>query len=346
MTGQVSNGAGQVEPRSVNDPGHPAHAGSGAQTRHPTLLPLLEGLRQVLDREEAAMAGLLAQAEAGRVPDRAGLDAARSSIGQRAAAFEKAATLFSDEVEAVAAAMRARRKDIETRDLLTPYERFLTSLSKESGFRRRRRRWEGSRCRENLFGLLRRADQLLSLLSDERRLRRDSRARIETHLDRFAALPVAGRASPDTLPLPITVLNGFADGLTGEIVTLDTISHRLVLDTEEILVLIRAVAEIDGLSPNPAQNPAQDLPEEITALSEIAPQVERYRQERLVILDRSPRRSIVENAFRERFPPPPAPEGWRERTAAVFRTAAARLGIASAGSPRAGTARRPVPPTI
>jgi hypothetical protein len=81
---------------------------------------------------------------------------------------------------------------------------------------------------------------------------------------------------------------------------LNVISHKLLLDTEELLILFRALAEIDGEGERP-------LPAE-GELANIGAAVERYRHNRLVAPDAGRRRKIVDHVFLEYFFPRPKPD--------------------------------------
>lgn len=81
--------------------------------------------------------------------------------------------------------------------------------------------------------------------------------------------------------------------LNSQVTALDTLSHKLQLDAEEILILYRALAEIDG--DGGRKLPAGD---ELAHLSEA---VGRYRNNRLVAPDEGRRRKVVDHAFIERF---------------------------------------------
>ncbi|WJR65947.1 hypothetical protein QTA58_17170 [Neorhizobium sp. CSC1952] len=274
-------------------------------------------LRAMRDAFEPS-AALLAEAAADRVlPDEARLAAAEERLGAMAPDVRTAEAATARLVAGLAAEIAIRRSEFDTRERPTRLERLTGHVSKAAMRRRIEARWRRLGLPGHLAELLRRADLLVGLVKAERDILLAQRTKSEGDLLAFLdGRPyVIGKlrseiggamtrveASRHT-ERGVSVFQGFIDALNGRVGTCNVFLHKLMADTEDLLILHQAISE-------PARQGDEGLSPEL--FPNLAPEIGRFTEGMLTVRGLDRRRDHADRAFAERFPAEAAGEAAAE----------------------------------
>ncbi|MEN3148211.1 hypothetical protein ABCW43_12895 [Neorhizobium sp. IRAMC:178] len=198
-------------------------------------------------------------------------------------------------------------REFDNRDLPTRLETLIGYMSRAAKYRRQQARWRSPAPLNRLAELLRRADRLAGLVKSERNFligqRRDSEGDLVTLIDHrpeiidklrgddgtaMTGLDIIGRTEP-----AIKVFQDFVAGLNARVGTCNILLHKLITDTENLLILYRMVADASR------QGDAGLKPE---LFPHLAPEIERFSNGMLTLHGLDRRRYRADQAFAERFP--------------------------------------------
>ncbi|CAN7410966.1 hypothetical protein [Neorhizobium sp. LjRoot104] len=251
---------------------------------------------------------LLAETARGLIlPDEESLAAEAARLAAEMPERQAIEAVIARLVADLAAEIDVSARDFDNRDLPTRLETLIGYISGAAKHRRQQARWRSPAPLNRLAELLRRADLLAGLVRSERDFligrRRESEGDLVTLIDHrpeiieklrgedgtaMTGLDVVGRTEP-----AIKVFQDFVAGLNARVGTCNTLLHKLVTDTENLLVLYRMVADASR------QGDAGLKPE---LFPHLAPEVERYSTDMLTLHGLDHRRSRADQAFAERFP--------------------------------------------
>lgn len=198
-------------------------------------------------------------------------------------------------------------REFDNRDLPTRLETLIGYMSRAAKYRRQQARWRSPAPLNRLAELLRRADRLAGLVKSERNFligqRRDSEGDLVTLIDHrpeiidklrgddgtaMTGLDIIGRTEP-----AIKVFQDFVAGLNARVGTCNILLHKLITDTENLLILYRMVADASR------QGDAGLKPE---LFPHLVPEIERFSNGMLTLHGLDRRRYRADQAFAERFP--------------------------------------------
>ncbi|MBP2558208.1 hypothetical protein J2857_000959 [Neorhizobium galegae] len=198
-------------------------------------------------------------------------------------------------------------REFDNRDLPTRLETLIGYMSRAAKHRRQQARWRSPAPLNRLAELLRRADRLAGLVKSERDFligrRRESEGDLVTLIDHrpeiveklrgedgtaMTGLDVVGHTEP-----AIKVFQDLVAGLNARVGTCNILLHKLITDTENLLILYRMVADASR------QGDAGLKPE---LFPHLAPEVERFSNGMLTLHGLDRRRYRADQAFAERFP--------------------------------------------
>lgn len=198
-------------------------------------------------------------------------------------------------------------EEFDHREVPTRFETLIGYVSGAAKYRRQQARWRSPVPLNRLAELLRRADLLAGLVRQERDVlvgqRKESEGDLVTLIDHrpeiieklrgeddaaMTGLDVIGRTEP-----AIKVFQDFVAGLNARVGTCNILLHKLITDTENLLILYRMVADASG------HGDAGLKPE---LFPHLAPEVERFSSGLLTLHGLDRRRHRADQAFAERFP--------------------------------------------
>ncbi|CDZ39360.1 Hypothetical protein NGAL_HAMBI1146_33510 [Neorhizobium galegae bv. officinalis] len=239
------------------------------------------------DEERLAAEAVRLTAE---VPDRQAVEAAIARLAAR-----------------LAAEIGICAQEFDDREVPTRFETLIGYVSGAAKYRRQHARWRSPAPLNRLAELLRRADLLAGLVRQERDFlvgqRKESEGDLVTLIDHrpeiieklrgeddaaMTGLDVIGRTEP-----AIKVFQDFVAGLNARVGTCNILLHKLITDTENLLILYRMVADASG------HGDAGLKPE---LFPHLAPEVERFSSGLLTLHGLDRRRHRADQAFAERFP--------------------------------------------
>ncbi|CDN48750.1 Hypothetical protein RG540_CH25840 [Neorhizobium galegae bv. orientalis str. HAMBI 540] len=198
-------------------------------------------------------------------------------------------------------------QEFDDREVPTRFETLIGYVSGAAKHRRQRARWRSPAPLNRLAELLRRADLLAGLVRQERDFligqRRESESDLVTFIDHRPEITeklrgedgvaktgtdLVGRTEP-----AIQVFQDFVAGLNARMGTCNILLHKLIGDTENLLILYRVVADAGG------RGDAGLKPE---LFPHLVPEVERFANGMLTLHGLDRRRHRADQAFAERFP--------------------------------------------
>lgn len=226
----------------------------------------------------------------------------RAEIPERQAVEAATARL----VARLAAEIGICAQEFDDREMPTRFETLIGYVSGAARHRRQQARWRSPVPLNRLAELLRRADLLAGLVREERDFlsgqRKESEGDLVTLIDHrpeiieklrgedgvaMTGLDVIGRTEP-----AIKVLQDFVAGLNARIGTCNILLHKLITDTENLLILYRIVADASGRG---------DAGLKPDLFPHLAPEVERFSSGLLTLHGLDRRRHRADQAFAERF---------------------------------------------
>jgi hypothetical protein len=273
----------------------------------------LEALRAALAAPEA----MLAQATRdlrlpGDVEVAAEQARQQSDTGEGAIVEE----LLAAQIAAFADDLDEEKRAFEERDVPSRPERLLGYFSRSATRRLLERRWSRRGSLGRLDDLLRRADRLSGLLSEERRLLLARRKSLESALAQFVdhrpevMERMGDHQSADARLQAVTAVedfihlsNGLVQMLNRRISICNALLHKLTVDIEDLLILYRVVIELDG--------ERQGLDLTAQGLTHLDPSLDRFRRGMLIGRDLERLRQATDARFFSWFPaygPQVAPE--------------------------------------
>ncbi|CDZ69558.1 Hypothetical protein NGAL_HAMBI2610_11570 [Neorhizobium galegae bv. orientalis] len=210
-------------------------------------------------------------------------------------------------VASLAAEIGICAREFDDREVPTRFETLIGYVSGAAKHRRQQARWCSPAPLYRLAELLRRADLLAGLLRQERDFligqRKESEGDLVTLIDHrpeiieklrgddgvvMTGLDVVGRTEP-----AIKVFQDFVAGLNARVGACNIILHKLITDTENLLILYRMVADASG------HGDAGLKPE---LFPHLTPEVARFASGLLTLHGLDRRRHRADQAFAERFP--------------------------------------------
>jgi hypothetical protein len=209
-------------------------------------------------------------------------------------------------VAGLAAGIGICAQEFDDRELPTRFETVIGYVSRAAKHRRQQARWRSPAPLSRLAELLRRADLLVGLVRQERDFligqRKESEGDLVTFIDHrpeiteklrgedgadMTGMEVVGRMEP-----AIKVFQDFVAGLNTRAGTCNILLHKLMTDTENLLILYRVVADAGG------QGDAGLKPE---LFPHLVPEVGRFASGMLTLHGLDRRRDHADQAFAERF---------------------------------------------
>lgn len=249
-----------------------------AETARDFNLPDEERLAAQADRLTAAM------------PERQAIEAAMARLVAN----------LSDEIGICA-------RQFDDREVPTRFETLIGYVSGAARHRRQQARWRSPAPLDRLGELLRRADLLAGLIRRERDFligqRRESEGDLITFVDHrpemaeklrggdgaaMTGMEVIGRTEP-----AIKVFQDFVTGLNAKAGNCNILLHKLMADTENLLILYRVVADAGGRG---------DAGLKPGLYPHLVPEIERFTSGMLTLHGLDRRRDRADQAFAERFP--------------------------------------------
>ncbi len=198
-------------------------------------------------------------------------------------------------------------RQFDDREVPTRFETLIGYVSRAARHRRQQARWRSPAPLDRLGELLRRADLLAGLIRRERDFligqRRESEGDLITFVDHrpemaeklrgedgaaMTGMEVIGRTEP-----AIKIFQDFVTGLNAKAGTCNILLHKLMADTENLLILYRVVADAGG------RGDAGLTPE---LYPHLVPEIERFTSGMLTLHGLDRRRDRSDQAFAERFP--------------------------------------------
>lgn len=280
-------------------------------------------------------------AEAARdlvIPDGAQLAAAEERLKTELPGWWEIEAAIAQLVARLAAEIGTRKTEFDNRERPTRLEKPIGYISKAAMRRQLEARWRRSRPLRHLAELLGRVDLLTGLVRAERDIllseRRESEGRLAAFIDhrpkimgmlrseigggmtRVEAARHIGRC--------VGVFQEFADMLNGRVGSCNVFLHKLLTDTEDLLIHYQAIAEILGRHGDEGLDPA--------AFPNLAAAVERFSNGMLTVHGLDLRRERADRVFAERFPMETAEEEAAEEEAAEVQPA--KIGLRLPAIPR------------
>ncbi|MGK6312500.1 hypothetical protein [Neorhizobium sp. DT-125] len=265
---------------------------------------MLSAMREAFEPPAALLAGAAGNRE---LPDEARLAAADGNLKAAVPELQATEKAIARLVAGLAAEIGIRRSEFDTRERPTRLERLIGHVSKAAMRRRIEARWRRAVPPGHLAELLRRADLLVGLVKAERDILLAQRAKSEGDLLAFIdGRPyVIGKLRSEMggamtrveaarhAERGVSVFQGFIDALNGRVKVFNTLLHKLMADTEDLLILHQAVSETarhgdEGLRPEPFPN--------------LAAEIERFAKGMLTVRGLDRRKDHADRAFAERFP--------------------------------------------
>lgn len=210
-------------------------------------------------------------------------------------------------VASLAAEIGICAREFDDREVPTRFETLVGYVSGAAKHRRQQARWRSPAPLYRLAELLRRADLLVGLVRQERDFligqRKESEGDLVTCIDHrpeitetlrgedgtaMTGMDIVGRTEP-----AIKVFQDFVAGLNARVGTCNILLHKLMTDTENLLILYRVVADGGG------RGDAGLKPE---FFPHLVPEVERFANGMLTLHGLDRRRDRADQSFAERFP--------------------------------------------
>jgi hypothetical protein len=264
----------------------------------------LEALRAALDGPEA----MLAQAARDlRLPDKAKLaaeDARRQADAAERAAVEE---LLAAQIAAFADRLEDEKRAFEDREMPSRLERFLGYFSRSATRKLVERRWARRGSLDRLQDLLRRADRLSGLLTEERQSLLGKRKSCEGELMQFVdhrpeVMEGMGEHQGAEEQLQAVTLvedfirlsNELVQMLNGRVAVCNALLHKLAVDVEDLLILYRVVIEVEG--------ERQGLDVDAQGFTHLGAALDRFRSGMLIGRDLERLRQATDIHFSRWFP--------------------------------------------
>lgn len=207
----------------------------------------------------------------------------------------------------LAAAIRICAREFDDREVPTRFETLIGYVSGGAKHRRQQARWRSPAPLYQLAELLRRADLLAGLVRQERDFliaqRKEGEGDLVTFIDHrpeiterlrgedgtaMTGMDVIGRTEP-----AIKVFQDFVAGMNARAGVCNILLHKLMTDTENLLILYRVVADAGG------HGDAGLKPE---LFPHLVPEIGRFASGMLTLHGLDRRRERADQAFTERFP--------------------------------------------
>ncbi|WP_117193598.1 hypothetical protein [Rhizobium terrae] len=209
-------------------------------------------------------------------------------------------------VEGVAAETGTRKAQFDNRELPTRGERLIGFISKTAMRRRQQARWRDGAALRKIEELLRRADRLIGLASEERALlvveRKESENDLVAFIDHRPEVvqklcgengeAMKGVEATRRMGRAVAIFQTFVDALNVRVATCNILLHKLTADAEDLLILYQVVAEAGRHDRSLKADDFPNLSSEIT----------RFANGMLTIHGLDRRRQRADQAFAERFP--------------------------------------------
>lgn len=256
----------------------------------------------------AISAAVLGKAvQEGRLPDDEVL--AEDAKRQRAArtGWRKAETALAAEVAHLAAKVQVHKAAFDRRDQPSRVEMLLGHVSKRLMRQSTERRWAKLSSFERLGEMLRQADALHRVVAEQRQALQEARQRCEQDLQRFAEqrgvflrhldLEPDAEAQADAVAKveeAARLHEKLARALNRGIASCNALLHKLAVETEEMLILYRVIADVIAKQ--------QAAEAELAPLGHLGEALERFRKGRLMGRDLDRLREPADEAFFRAFP--------------------------------------------
>ncbi|TDK39061.1 hypothetical protein E2F50_02695 [Rhizobium deserti] len=273
----------------------------------------LEALRSAL----AASETMVIQAARDRqLPDKAALAAEQARQGADADERDAAEQSLAALISAFADRLEEEKRAFEDREVPSRAERLLGYFSRSTTRRLLERRWVRRNSLDRLTDLLRRADRLAGVLSEERRLLLAKHKSLESALaqfvdhrpevmERLGDYQSAGERLQAVTAVEdfIRLSNALVRMLNRRVAVCNALLHKLTVDVEDLLILYRVVIEVDGKR--------QGLALDAQGFMHLDASLDRFRRGMLIGRDLERLREATETRFFSWFPtygPQVAPE--------------------------------------
>jgi hypothetical protein len=214
-------------------------------------------------------------------------------------------------ITALASEIDAVRSEFDNREAPTSGEKLVGYLSKPAMRRRQVARWRSPVPRNRLAELVKRADGLFGLLSEERGYLADQRKESEGNLVRFISHRtemIARLRGEDGQAMSrleairqterfVGVFQMLVDALNAGLRTCNILLHKLGADLEDLLVLYKIVSDESGRD--------QVVTLTVGGFPHIGDAISRFSSDKLLVHDIERRKQVANLTFFERFEGPP-----------------------------------------
>ncbi|MFB9948103.1 hypothetical protein ACFFP0_04545 [Rhizobium puerariae] len=292
----------------------------------------LNVLREALAPVAAALARVASEAA---LPEEEGLAAVGDHLKSEAPDRHALEASIARLTAGLSAAIEEGKREFDAREVPTRFEKLIGLVSGAAMRRRQRARWRNRVPADHLAELLRRADVLVglvraectSLLAERREGENDlvafidHRPEILEKLRGGAGAAMSGVEAVRQTERFVELFQAFVDRLNANIGTCNVLLHKLMADTEDLLILYRVVSEAAPRHGSETMEP--------DAFPHLASAVGRMARGMLTVHGLERRLMRVSQAFAERFPkeaaeaaatePRLSNAGWRPPAFAGFR---------------------------
>jgi hypothetical protein len=242
-----------------------------------------------------------------RLPQEEVLDAEQERQRGDAHSWRRVAEALAAEIVALADAVQDHRAALDRRDQPSGVERLIGRFFPASQRRLTRRRWERLSSLDSLGLLSRQADALHGLLTATRQQLQDERRRSESDLVFLAqyrsdlleqvetAPDAAGRAEAvGVVEDAMRLFGNLAKTTNARVALCSIFLHKLSVETEELLIVYRVVADLYREQPTAETDLAR--------LAYLGDACDRFRRGRLIGADLDRLRTHADAAFFAAFP--------------------------------------------
>lgn len=299
----------------------------------------ISGVLKTMHEALRPPAAMLAQADRDLViPDAAQLAATEERLRAELPGWWEIEASVARLVAGLATEIGVRKAEFDSREQPTRLEKPIGYISKAAMRRRLEARWRRSRPLHHLAELLGRIDLLTGLVRAERDTLLSERRACESQLAAFIdhRPKIMGILRSEIgggmtrveaarhIGRCVGVFQAFVDVLNGRVGSGNVCLHKLMTDTEDLLIHYQAISEILGLHGDENLDP--------DVFPNLAAGMGRFSSGMLTVHGLDLRRDRADRAFIERFPPEAAEEKAAEEETAEVRPA--KIGLRLPAIPR------------